>query len=133
MNGGEQVDKAITEEINAVVRALSTLRLPAAPDEYDIHAMVGTAFKSAGISVLHEACLGAGCRIDFLCGHVGVEIKKNRPSRATLLKQVTRYADSPDVHALIMVAPGDLRLPASINGVPVKCVALARLWGVALP
>lgn len=127
------MDNTLTKEINAIVCALGTLRLPAAPEEYDIHAMVSAALESAGISAQHEARLGAGCRIDFLCGHVGIEIKKNRPARATLLKQAARYADSPDVHALIMVAPGDLRLPASINGVPVKCVALARLWGVALP
>ena len=91
------------------------------------------ALERAGIAARHEARLCPGCRIDFLCGHVGIEVKKNRPPRASLMKQIARYAASPDISALILVAPGDLRLPREVCGVSVECVALARLWGVALP
>ena len=127
------MDSALENDMREILRALSTLRVPAAPEEYDIHALVAAALERAGIAARHEACLCPGCRIDFLCGHVGIEVKKNRPPRASLMKQIARYAASPDISALILVAPGDLRLPREVCGVPVECVALARLWGVALP
>ena len=127
------MDSALENDMREILRALSTLRVPAAPEEYDIHALVAAALERAGITARHEARLCPGCRIDFLCGHVGIEVKKNRPPRALLMKQIARYAASPDISALILVAPGDLRLPREVCGVPVECVALARLWGVALP
>lgn len=127
------MDSALENDMREILRALSTLRVPAAPEEYDIHALVAAALERAGIAARHEVRLCPGCRIDFLCGHVGIEVKKNRPPRASLMKQIARYAASPDISALILVAPGDLRLPREVCGVPVECVALARLWGVALP
>lgn len=127
------MDSALENDMREILRALSTLRVPAAPEEYDIHTLVAAALERAGIAARHEARLCPGCRIDFLCGHVGIEVKKNRPPRASLMKQIARYAASPDISALILVAPGDLRLPREVCGVPVECVALARLWGVALP
>ena len=127
------MDSALENDMREILRALSTLRVPAAPEEYDIHALVTAALERAGIAARHEARLCPGCRIDFLCGYVGIEVKKNRPPRASLMKQIARYAASPDISALILVAPGDLRLPREVCGVPVECVALARLWGVALP
>lgn len=127
------MDSALENDMREILRALSTLRVPAAPEEYDIHALVAAALERARIAARHEARLCPGCRIDFLCGHVGIEVKKNRPPRALLMKQIARYAASPDISALILVAPGDLRLPREVCGVPVECVALARLWGVALP
>lgn len=113
--------------------ALSALRLPAAPDECDMHALIMQALNAAGLPAAHEVRLSGGGRIDFMCGGVGIEVKKGRPARAAVLKQLKRYALSPEVSALIVVAPGDVRLPRSIGEVPVRCVALARLWGVALP
>lgn len=127
------MDSSLENDMRAILGALNTLRVPAAPEEYDIHAHVAAALERAHIPAQHEARLGPGCRIDFMCGHVGIEIKKNRPPRAALVRQIERYAASPAVSALIIVAPGDMRLPGKIAGVPVKCVALARLWGVALP
>lgn len=127
------MDSALENDMREILRALSTLRVPAAPEEYDIHALVSAALERAGIAARHEARLCPGCRIDFLCGYVGIEVKKNRPPRALLMKQIARYAASPDISALILVAPGDLRLPREVCGVSVECVALARLWGVALP
>lgn len=119
--------------VEEITRALSVLRLPAAPGEYDMHALVEQALERAGLPVAHEVRLGPGRRIDFMCGGVGIEVKKGKPARAAVLGQLRRYALSSEVRALVVVAPGDMRLPREIGGVPVRCVALARLWGVALP
>ena len=81
------MDSALENDMREILRALSTLRVPAAPEEYDIHALVAAALERAGIAARHEARLCPGCRIDFLCGHVGIEVKKNRPPRASLMKQ----------------------------------------------
>ena len=127
------MDEALWAEIRAIERALSVLRLPAAPEEYDIHALVSGALAAAGLEARHEVSLGSGCRIDFVCGGVGIEVKKGRVAPAVMRRQAARYAASGRVRALILVAPGDLRMPREIGGVPVRCLALARLWGVALP
>lgn len=123
----------LADEMNAIERALSVLRLPAAPGEYDMHAMVKGALSAAGIDARHEVRLCPGCRIDFLCGRVGIEVKKGKPVRRALLVQIERYAACPEVEGIVIVAPGDARLPRAVKGVPVRCVALGRLWGVALP
>ena len=119
--------------VAAIERAPSALRLPAAPGEYDMHAQVADALERAGLRAAHEVSLGAGRRIDFMCGGVGIEVKKGKPARAAVASQLRRYALCPEVRALVVVAPGELRLPREIGGVPVRCVALARQWGVALP
>lgn len=123
----------VMRRVEEIARALSVLRLPAAPGEYDMHELVERALEQAELPVAHEVRLGPGRRIDFMCGGVGIEVKKGKPARAAVLSQLRRYALSGAVEALIVVAPGDLRLPRAIGGVPVRCVALARLWGVALP
>ena len=62
------MDSALENDMREILRALSTLRVPAAPEEYDIHALVSAALERAGIAARHEARLCPGCRIDFLCG-----------------------------------------------------------------
>ena len=73
------------------------------------------------------------CRIDFLAEGVGIEVKKGRPVRATVLKQVARYLACEQVDALILVSEKEIRLPATVGGKPVKTLSLSRFWGVALP
>ena len=91
------------------------------------------AFAAAGIDAQHEARLGPRCRIDFLCGNVGVEIKKSRPERGKLIAQLTRYAGCDQVAALVVVAPRGVNLPKTIGGKPAAMLALERLWGIWLP
>ena len=127
------MDENIIGEIDAIVRALRVLRLPAVPGEYDIHALVEDVLLQTGFELKHEARISPGCRIDFLCGDIGIEVKKGKPAPAALKKQLEKYAASGRVRALLIIAPGDLRMPRSVGGVPVVCVALSRMWGVALP
>ena len=102
----------VMRRVEEIARALSVLRLPAAPGEYDMHELVERALEQAELPVAHEVRLGPGRRIDFMCGGVGIEVKKGKPARAAVLSQLRRYALSGEVEALIVVAPGDLRLAA---------------------
>ena len=70
--------------LDRVLDALGTLRSPFAPYEADLHLRVGECLSAAGLPAVHEALLAPGCRIDYLVGGVGVEIKKGRPDPAAL-------------------------------------------------
>lgn len=121
------------ERTQRIVRALETIRCGAACSEEQLHAQVAQALEAQGLQARHEAPLAPRCRIDFLCGSVGIEIKKNRPDRAKLIAQLTRYAACEQIEALIVAAPRGVNLPKAIGGKPVTLVALERLWGISLP
>ena len=119
--------------VDAIVVALSAVRMPAQPEEYDIHAAVARALSDAGLEYEHEYRLGPRRRIDFRVGRIGIEVKKGRPATSQLVKQLRRYLESEDLDAVIVVAQRVTALPRTIGGKPVCLVSLNRLWGVALP
>ncbi len=119
--------------MDRVVAALATVRVPAQPEEYHIHAAVAEALAGAGLECAHEYRLGPRCRIDFAVGRVGIEVKKGRPAAARLVKQLGRYLESDALDGVIVVTQRAVPLPASIRGKPVRQISLNRLWGVALP
>ena len=119
--------------LDEVLDALRALRSPFALHEADIHGQVDRCLREAGLSPVHEARLAPGCRIDYLVGGVGVEIKKGRPDPAALRRQLDRYAACQGVEALVVLTERAAPLPARLHGKPVRGVALNRLWGVALP
>ena len=123
----------LQQRIRAIEHALSSIRTPATPGEYDLHAEVARALTAAGIEHSHEFRLAPRCRIDFLAGRVGIEIKKGRPVPSALREQLSRYLKSDELDAIIVVTQRAVALPLSIGGKPVSILSLNRLWGVALP
>lgn len=123
----------IAREMRRVADALAAVRMPAQPEEYDIHAAVAEALAAAGLAYIHEYKLGPRSRIDFLVGRVGVEIKKGRPASSDLTGQLRRYLASDALDGMIVVTQRVTALPGEILGKPVMLVSLNRLWGVALP
>ena len=119
--------------LKSVTAALCTLRVGAADSEERLHEQAAEAFARAGLEAAHEVRLAPRCRIDFMVGGVGVEIKKKRPQRAPLIAQLTRYASCPQVERLVVLAPRGVDLPKSIGGKPVTMMSLERLWGIVLP
>ena len=117
--------------IERVLKAIEGLRCPFALDEYDLHQMTCEALALAGISCTHEAVLGKRCRIDILCGEIGIELKRGKPTKATLIKQLKRYAETGKLRHLIVVSEQTVELPGEIGGVQVHPVSLFKLWGVA--
>lgn len=130
--GAPGTDEAALRELDTVLDALRHLRVPAQRSEYDLHALAAEALEKAGIPWAHEVKLGKGCRADLQCGGVTVELKRGRPRRAALLRQLERYAASEQVRALVVVSERNVTLPGSIAGKPVRCLCLNRLWGIAL-
>ena len=116
-----------------VLEALRAMRPPFALYEMDIHKMVEACLRDAGIAFAHEASIGKGCRIDYLAGDVGIEIKKGRPVRNALLRQLARYASCEAVASVILVTQRSVKLPKAVAGKPLHLIVLPQLWGVALP
>ena len=77
-----------------IIAALRELRSPFALYEQDIHQAVARRLTDAGLPFLHEKPLTPGCRIDFWCDGVGIEIKKGKPRPAALLEQLRRSSRS---------------------------------------
>ena len=116
-----------------VLLALSSIRAPRPQDEYDLHGLVAAALQEAGIEFRHEAPLAPRCRIDFLCDTVGIEIKRGRPDRIPVEKQLRRYADSGKITALVLLSEKALpAMPGFVGGGPVYPVSLHKLWGIAM-
>ena len=114
-----------------VIEALRDIRAPLATDEYDLHLLARQALARRGIACVHEAVLAPRCRIDILCGRIGVEIKRGKPTRAALLKQLLRYAQTGKLDAVIVLCEQSVELPAAIEGVPIHVISLFKLWGIA--
>jgi hypothetical protein len=93
---------------------------------------LGQALTEAGIAWAHEVPLAPRCRIDFLCGGVGIEVKRGKPERARVREQLRRYAGSGQIAALVLVTERQIDLPDSLCGKPLAAVCLNRLWGIAL-
>ena len=120
-------------ELDRVLEAVSVIRCQAVCEESELHAQVMRALEEAGLSPQHEVKIAPRCRIDILCGDVGIEIKKSRPQPAALRGQLARYAACEQIEQLVVIAPRGVNLPRVIGGKRVTMVALERLWGVSLP
>lgn len=116
-----------------IIAAVSSLRLSPAMEEYELHDAIADVLTAHGIPCVHEAKLGPRCRIDFLCGNVGIEVKRGKPARAALLSQLSRYCECEQVESLILVVERTANLPRTCRGKPVYVLSLNRLWGVSLP
>lgn len=123
----------MNSQVSRILQALSQIRMGAQPEEQDIHREIARALEAGGIDFVHECRLSPGQRIDFLCGAIGIEVKKGRPNAARLQAQLTRYLSLPEVQAAIVVLQRPCALPDRLCGKPVCMLALNRLWGVALP
>lgn len=119
-------------EVQKILDALSTLRVPPQPEEYEIHNEIARALERAGIEYIHEYKLLPGRRIDFACGKIGIEVKKSRPVAARLREQLKRYLEETELEGIIVVMQKPCALPKTICNKPVYTIALNRLWGVAL-
>lgn len=115
-----------------IIDAISNLRAPLQQGEYDLHRLVMDELTAAGVPFAHEVKLGPRCRIDLLCGGVGIEIKRGLLDKARLLNQLRRYAVCEQIESLILVTEKTVALPRTIGGKPVRLICLNRLWGIAL-
>lgn len=119
--------------LDRVLDAIQTVRInQAGLQESTIHDAVCTALSTHGIAHRREYTFGPRCRADIWVDGIVIEIKKQRPARASLLGQLGRYAERPAVRAIIAVMERSMILPAVIADKPIAVVSLNSLWGIAL-
>ena len=127
------MNQTVSDQINQLTRALSGLRIPLIVNEYQLHEHIAAALSDGGFVIQHEAVLAPRCRIDFLAGRIGIEVKRGKPQKAALVRQCSRYLASEKLDALILVLDTSVSLPREINGKPLITFGLNKLWGIALP
>ena len=115
-----------------IIEAISALRAPLQQGEYDLHRLVMDALDAASLPWEHEVRLAPRCRIDLMCGGVGIEIKRGAVDKRRVLEQLRRYADCEQICGLILVTEKTVPVPHTIGGKPVRLICLNRLWGIAL-
>lgn len=99
-----------------------------ATGEREVQDAVELALSDAGVVFEREAALDAASRVDFLCGHIAIEIKTDG-SLAMVTRQLHRYAKSERVAEIVLVTTRakHLAVPASVRGKPVRAVWLRRM------
>lgn len=120
-------------DARVIVFALNQLRIIPMSYEFDIHKEIEKVFVENGIEYEREVKIGQRMRIDFLCGKVGVEVKKGKPNRRRVEQQVIKYCGSDMIDSLILVVERSLFIHLDeVNGKKVYYVALNKLWGVSV-
>lgn len=97
--------------------------------EKQTQADLAAALTRGGIDFRREVRLAPGDIIDMLCaGGIGIECKIKGASRASIGRQLARYAASDKISALILASNVSMSLPPTIGGKPVYFVGLGRAW-----
>lgn len=116
-----------------VLKALSNLRINPITEEFDLQNKIAATLASAGISFIREYQLGPKNRVDFLTGDgIAIEVKKGKPNKRQVNKQLERYTAFEEVEGIILVVEKNLDTPKEINGKPCISFGLNKLWGIAL-
>lgn len=109
-----------------------SLKLSFSVDEFQIHESISEILTKNNIEFIHEYRLAPHCRIDFFVSGIGIEVKKSKPNRTNLIKQINNYINNDSVQAIIVVTENGVKLPEKINNKPVYLIDLNLQWGIAL-
>ncbi len=121
----------LSVQLNKLENTLRSIRLSPVTSENELHTHVQKALTDKGFQVEHEAIIAPRSRVDFLVGRIAIEIKRSRPNKTALLKQLNRYAQSSLVDAIFVITEKSLSLPSTIMGKPILSLSLLSLWGIA--
>jgi hypothetical protein len=123
----------LEDAIDRVIRALRKMRIGIVPDEYAIQEMIEELLSEHEIPFVKEYRLAPRNRIDFMTeGGIGIEVKRGKPNRTMVMKQLMRYASFDEVKAVILVVDKNVTIPDTVMGKRCMLFGLNRLWGVAL-
>ena len=97
-------------------------------NERELQKGIAQWLTEAGVPFTREVMLGPAERIDFLIEQVGIEVKVDG-ALSEVLRQLWRYAQRPEISALILVTRRTQHciLPDAINGKSLACVYLHSL------
>jgi hypothetical protein len=118
-----------TNPLDILQALLCSVWLPGSTEEQFQNA-VERVLTNKEIPHKREYVAAPGERIDFYLtrSHIAVELKL-WTNAAAALRQLKRYADLPQVFAVVLVSRRPIDLPATLSGKPVRLIAL---WKTAL-
>lgn len=122
----EQINNTSASDI---VRLLHSYRFDLSSEKH-LQAGIESALTEVGLPFEREKRLSASDIPDFLIKeHIVVECKMRKKSRKIdIFKQLSRYAQHPEVHAIVLASNVAMGLPAEIEGKPVYSASLSRGW-----
>ena len=120
--------------MNEIMNILKSLRINPINEEYDLQAEIEKLLIGAGINLERECWLGPRNRVDFLTfkDGIAIEVKKGKPNKAQVMRQLQRYANFDRVKGIILVVEKNMDVPKVLNGKPCRSLGLNKLWGIAL-
>lgn len=95
--------------------------------EKELQAEISCILDSHGIAHEREVRLAEGDVIDFMVGHVGMEVKIKGNADA-IYKQCRRYCASAVVQEFMLVTNRSMGLPRDIDGKPCYILNLGKGW-----
>lgn len=121
----QQADPRILAQRIAVICERTRINVST---EVAAHNDVTRALEAAGFEVRREIRLSARDRIDVMVAGVGIEVKI-KGSRRDIYRQLERYAESPEVTALVLATsaawPSGIK---QIGGKPFLHASLVQGW-----
>lgn len=122
----------VCEQTEAILKILGQIRSVYFRDEYAIQKRIAELLTANDVQFQAEYPLDKRNRVDFLAGGVLIEVKAGKPNSHRLANQVERYAQFPEVEAVVIVVERNVfHVPSCVNGKPVHYVSLSSNWGVA--
>ena len=119
--------------MDKVLNILTQLRIGVLPDEYILQNQIASLLQANDILFDKEYKLGRGNRVDFLTADgIAIEVKKGKPNKASVLRQLQRYAEYEEIQGIILVVETSLTVPHDVAGKPCRALGLQKLWGIAL-
>ena len=119
--------------MDKIIEVLRKLRVNPVNVEYDLQQEIANILKENHIPYSKEYQLGPRNRVDFLAGTgIVIEVKKGKPGKVQVVKQLERYASFDMVSGIVLVVEKNLDIPRKINGKPCVSLGLNKLWGIAL-
>lgn len=112
-----------------IVRLIQRCRLDLSTEKH-LQEGVAKILAEAGMAFEREKALSTRDIPDFVVnGSIVIECKMRDKSRKlAVFKQLGRYADHPEVTAIILATDLSMGLPPEINGKPVYLASLSRGW-----
>lgn len=91
----------MSDELNTIAQSIASRRYSYS-NEDQLQVALEYAFASDELNARREVEIALGCRIDFVIGRVGVEVKVDSPGHA-VARQLRRYLGSDLIDEVLLV------------------------------
>ena len=122
----------MSADVEEILQVIERIKVDPVRLEADVVDTISQCLYQHGITFRREVKISQGCRVDFLVdGGVAIEVKKGKPNASAVSSQLSRYAASSQITAVVLVSErGLIRHITEAHGKPVRYIALSHNWGI---